>query len=136
MKKNRREILKFLLTALAVVAIVFMIYIWQEQLRNNNSKPTIICPTTSISVSVESLSDNSILLRDVTAMDVEDGDITSSLVVESVSPFVEQNHCIITYSAFDSDNNVSKFTRHLFLTDYTQPRFTITAPLEFGRSSS
>ena len=136
MKKNRREILKFLLTALAVVAIVFIIYIWQEQLRNNNSKPTIICPTTSISVSVESLSDNSILLRDVTAMDVEDGDITSSLVVESVSPFVEQNHCIITYSAFDSDNNVSKFTRHLFLTDYTQPRFTITAPLEFGRSSS
>ncbi|MBO6061267.1 MAG: hypothetical protein J6P98_04040 [Clostridia bacterium] len=136
MKKNRRSILKFLLTVLAVVTAVFLIYLWQEQLRGSNSKPAIICPTSSISVSVESLADNSILLRDVTAMDVEDGDITGSLVVESVSQFVEKDHCIITYAAFDSDNNVSKLTRHLFLTDYIPPRFTISSPLQFGYSSS
>lgn len=128
--------MKFLLAVLAVVTAVFLIYIWQEQFRGSNSKPAIICPTASISVSVESLADSSILLRDVTAMDVEDGDITGSLVVESVSQFVEEDHCIITYAAFDSDNNVSKLTRHLFLTDYVPPRFTISAPLEFGYSSS
>ncbi|MBQ2517292.1 MAG: hypothetical protein II536_00530 [Clostridia bacterium] len=136
MKKNQRSLLKFLLAVLSVVAAVFLIYIWQERLRGSNRKPAIICPTASIRVSVESLSDNSILLRDVTAMDVEDGDITGSLVVESVSQFVEKDHCIVTYAAFDSDNNVSKLTRHLFLTDYVPPRFTISAPLEFGYSSS
>ncbi len=136
MKKTQRSILKFLLTVLAVVTAVFVIYIWQERFKNSNNKPAIICPSESISVSVESLSDNSILLRDVTAMDVEDGDITPSIVVESVSQFVDEGHCIITYAAFDSDNNVSKITRHLFLTDYVPPRFTIKAPLEFNYSGN
>ena len=125
-----------MLYVLAVTAAVFLIYIWQERFSRGNRKPTIICPTDSISVSVESLSDNSILLRDVTAMDVEDGDITESIVVESVSQFVDEGHCIVTYAAFDSSNNVSKLTRHLFLTDYIPPRFKIKAPLEFSYSSN
>jgi hypothetical protein len=136
MKKTRKRILSFLLTVLGVVAAVFLIYVWQEQLAGSNSKPTIICPTDSITVSVESLADKSILMRDVTAMDVEDGDITDGIVVESVSQFVEFGHCILTYAAFDSANNVSKLTRHLFLTDYYSPRFRIVAPLEFSYSSN
>lgn len=136
MKKTQRSIFSFLMSVLAVVGVIFLIYIWQEKFRGGNSKPTIICPTDSVSVSVESLADNSILLRDVTAMDVEDGDITDSIVVESVSQFVGEGHCIITYAAFDSANNVSKLTRHLFLTDYVPPRFRITAPLEFNYSSN
>ncbi|MBO4562345.1 MAG: hypothetical protein J5772_01895 [Clostridia bacterium] len=136
MKKSRKRILTFLLAVLAVVTAVFLIYLWQEQLKIGNGKPTIICPTDSIYVSVESLSDSSVLLRDVTAMDAEDGDITGSLVVESVSQFVGEDHCIITYAAFDSANNVSKLTRHLFLTDYSAPRFRLIAPLEFSYSSS
>ncbi len=136
MKKTQRKLLRFLLTVTAVVAAIFLIYIWQEHVRSGNSKPSIICPTESISVSVESLSDYSILLRDVTAMDAEDGDITGSIAVESVSQFVGEGHCIITYAAFDSANNVSKLTRHLFLTDYVPPRFKMKAPLEFAYSSS
>lgn len=136
MKNARKRILSFLLTVLAVVTAVFLIYVWQEQMQGSNSKPAIICPTDSISVSVESLGDRSILLRDVTAMDVEDGDITEGIVVESISQFVEYGHCIITYAAFDSNNNVSKLTRHLFLTDYVSPRFSMPAPLEFSYSSN
>lgn len=136
MKRTKKKIMTFLLTVLIIVAAVFLIYIWQERFSGGNSAPYIICPTDSISVSVESLKDNSILLRDVTAMDVEDGDITSGIVVESVSQFVDDGHCIVTYAAFDSANNVSKLTRHLFLTDYVSPRFTVKGPLEFSYSSS
>ncbi len=136
MKRSQRGIFSFLMTVLAVVGAIFLIYIWQERFNKGNSKPTIICPTDRVSVSVESISDSSILLRDVTAMDVEDGDITDSIVVESVSQFVGEGHCIITYAAFDSNNNVSKLTRHLFLTDYVAPRFRITSPLEFNYSSN
>lgn len=136
MKKNQRNILYFLLTVLAVTASVFMIYIWRERFSGKDNAPVIICPTESISVSVDSMSDYSTLLRDVTAIDVEDGDITSSIVVESVSQFVEEGHCIVTYAAFDSAKNVSKLTRHLFLSDYTPPKFSITDPLVFNYSSS
>ena len=136
MKKTQRKLLTFLLSVLGVVTVIFLIYLWQERFSRGSGKPAIICPTDSISVSVESLADNSILLRDVTAMDVEDGDITESVVVESVSQFVDVGHCIVTYAAFDSDNNVSKLTRHLFLTDYVPPRFTVTSPLEFSYSAN
>lgn len=136
MKKNNRTALTFLLLTLAVVLAIFMIYLWQERFKETDNKPVIICPTETISVSVESLKDYSILLRDVTAIDVEDGDITSSVVVESVSQFVEYGHCIVTYAAFDSANNVAKLTRHLFLTDYSSPQFVISDPFVFNYSSS
>lgn len=125
-----------MLIALAVVSVAFIVYIWLERFSDTDSKPSIICPTESLSVSVEGLSDYSMLLRDVTAIDPEDGDITASLVVESVSQFVEDKHCIVTYAAFDSSNNVTKLSRHIFLTDYVSPRFQIKAPLEFSYSSS
>ncbi|MBO4384664.1 MAG: hypothetical protein J5854_04515 [Clostridia bacterium] len=125
-----------LLIALVIAAVAFFAYLWWERFSKTNNEPSIICPTESLSVSVESLSDHSMLLRDVTAIDPEDGDITASLVVESVSQFVEDKHCIVTYAAFDSSNNVTKLSRHIFLTDYISPRFQIIAPLEFSYSSS
>ncbi len=136
MKNNSRSVLYFLLAVLAVVGSVFMIYVWRERFSGRDSIPVIICPTESISVSVDSMTDQSILLNDVTAIDVEDGDITSSIVVESVSQFVEEGHCIITYAAFDSAKNVAKLTRHLFFTDYVPPKFRLKAPLEFKYSSA
>ncbi|MCR5808713.1 MAG: hypothetical protein K6G56_04035 [Clostridiales bacterium] len=136
MKRSQKKILNFMLAVLAVVAAVFLIYIWQDRLKGSNGKPTIICPSESLYVSVETLNDRGVLLKDMTALDVEDGDITDYLVVESISQFVEPGHCIVTYAAFDSDNNVSKLTRHLFLTDYTSPRFRLTGPLDFNYSSS
>lgn len=136
MKGFRKGLLKFLLTVLAVVTAIFIIYLWQERYAESNSKPVIISPTETISLSVESLNDHSMLLKDVIAIDVEDGDITSSIVIENISQFVDNGHCIVTYAAFDSDNNVSKITRHLFLTDYTPPQFKLSAPLEFNYSSS
>lgn len=136
MKKTRRDLLTFLLSTLVVVMAIFVIYIWQERFIESDNKPVIICPTETISVSVESLGDYSLLLRDVTALDVEDGDVTDSIVVESVSKFAEKGHCVVTYAAFDSSNNVSKYNRHLFLTDYYSPRFEIVSPLEFNYSST
>ena len=136
MKRTQRTVLSFLLMTLAFVSAIFIIYLWQERFSGTDNKPIIICPSETISASVESLIDKSMLLKDITAIDVEDGDITSSVVVESVSQFVEEGHCIITYAAFDSANNVTKLTRHLFLTDYVHPRFRITEPLEFNYSST
>lgn len=136
MKKSRKTLLIVMLVALVVVSAAFGVYIWRERYSKTNGRPAINCPTDSLSVGVEALSDYSLLLGDVTATDPEDGDVTKSLVVESVSQFVEDRHCIVTYAAFDSANHVTKVSRHVFLTDYVPPRFVITAPLEFSYSST
>ena len=136
MKKSRKTLLIFLCALLAAVTVVFLIYRWNEQVKGNNSRPVISCPDYPLTVPVAALKDTDALLQDVTATDIEDGDITASIVIESVSPFVEPGHCIITYVAFDKNNRVARATRHLYLSDYTSPTFEIVAPLEFSYSTN
>ncbi len=63
------------------------------------------------------------LLTGVTAYDEKDGDVTDSIVVESVSRFANGRKTV-TYAAFDSDNHVSKASREISYTDYTAPKFS------------
>ena len=128
--------LTFMCCLLAVVTVLFLLYRWQEQVNGRNSRPIIDCPSYPLRVSVAALKDKSLLMSDVTAMDKEEGDITSSMVVESISQFLEPGHSLITYVAFDSRNKVARATRHLYLTDYTSPTFEITDPLEFSYSTN
>ncbi len=136
MKSTRKRVLTAFCTVLAVVTVIFLIYRWDEQINGSNTRPVIECPTYPLRISVAALDNTELLLHDVTASDREDGDVTSGIVVESISQFVEQGHCLITYAAFDSGNRVAKATRHLYFTDYTPPVFEITAPLEFSYSTS
>lgn len=54
------------------------------------------------------------LLEGVTAQDEVEGDVTDSLVVESVQEDSRDSGCmIVTYAAKDSSNNVTKLTRRL-----------------------
>ena len=62
------------------------------------------------------------LLEGVTAYDEKDGDVTDSIVIESVSRFVNGRR-IVTYAAFDSDNHVTKMEREISYTDYEAPKF-------------
>lgn len=126
----------FACAVLAVVTVIFLIYRWNEQVKGSNTRPVIECPSYPLRLSVTALENTDVLIQDVTASDREDGDITSTIVVESISQFVEPGHCIITYAAFDNSNRVAKATRHLYLTDYTQPVFSIIAPLEFNYSTN
>lgn len=62
------------------------------------------------------------LLQGVTAYDEKDGDVTDSIVVESVSRFANGKKTV-TYAAFDSDCHVSKATREISYKDYESPKF-------------
>lgn len=56
--------------------------------------------------------DKSELLSGVTALDDVDGDVTDSLVVESIKQNMEtEDKVFVTYAAKDSSNNVTKITR-------------------------
>ena len=76
------------------------------------------------------------LLEGVRAQDAQDGDVTDSIVVESVRGLVSDKRFTVTYAAFDAAGNVSKAQRTAFYKDYTAPRFALSAPLIFREGAS
>lgn len=76
------------------------------------------------------------LLQGVTAQDAQDGDVTASLVVESVRGVVEEGRFTVTYAAFDAAGNVGKAKRTVHYSDYTAPRFSLSSPLIFRSGST
>ena len=87
--------------------------------------PTISMNSDVVEISVGDADDS--ILAGVTAMDARDGDVTASLVVESLSNLVGDER-IANIAAFDSDNHVTKTTRTVRYTDYISPHFTLTDP--------
>lgn len=71
------------------------------------------------------------LLAGVTASDKKDGDVSDSLVIESMTNFTERGKRTAVIAAFDSDHNVTKAAREIIYSDYTPPSFALSAPLYF-----
>lgn len=51
------------------------------------------------------------LLEGVTAKDEQDGDVTASVVVETVTPNVKSETAVVIYAARDNSNNIAKASR-------------------------
>ncbi len=100
--------------------MIFTVYIDVSDKSDFNA-PEIKCDSETIQVSVNSSDEE--ILRHVTASDSKDGDLTGSVVIESVSPFVGRNNAKITFAVCDSDNNVSKLEKGIEYTDYVNPDF-------------
>ena len=101
------------LAALLLATAGFLHTFLREAAAKDDAAPVIVCSSSEIHVSVDASEEE--LLFGVTAMDAEDGDITSSVVIESISSFVEPGKSIITYAAFDSHNHVATASRTLLL---------------------
>lgn len=83
----------------------------------------------SISLSVHD--PESALLQGMTAWDDRDGDVTGSMIVESVYGVTPEGFVTVTYAAFDRAGNVTKIQRTVKFTDYQSPRFTLSQALVF-----
>lgn len=70
------------------------------------------------------------LLTGVSAYDEKDGDVTGSIVVESVSRFANGKRTVV-YAAFDSDDHVTKAEREISYEDYEPPKFSCTEGYRF-----
>lgn len=124
MKRFRRIWLFFV----ALMLLIFCAYRGGQMLKTDSSGPVIFGGNDEIEVSIHDEED--VLLKGITASDKKDGDVTSSLLVESISNFYEGTRTV-TVAAFDSDNHISKVQRELTYTDYTSPRFELTGSLRF-----
>ncbi len=96
----------------------------------DETRPIIRVPSGSLEISISASSEE--LLAGVTAYDEKDGDLTDSILIESISSFIAENTCEITYAVADNDRHVSKATREIVYTDYVPPRFSLSRPLIFS----
>ena len=114
----------------AVSLALFLFCIFVREGGQDQSSPEIQMDQQEIQVSIAA--DDATLLQGVTATDRKDGDVTDSLVVESISNFIEKGRRKVSIVAFDSDNHVTRAERDIVYTDYTSPTFTLDAPLKFS----
>ena len=125
--RNRRKILLALLVALCCAA--FAAYYLRQQHTVDREPPKITMKSEELRLSVSDPAER--LLEGVRAQDARDGDVTESLVIESVRGIVADKRFTVTYAAFDAAGNVAKATRTVFYWDYTAPRFSLSEPLIF-----
>lgn len=129
-----KKLTAIVLTVLMVLSLGgLVVYLFHEKTVTGGASPEISFASELIEVPVAAT--DAELLQGVTATDAEDGDVTASLMVESVSHFVSDGTVKVTYAAFDSQNHVTKAARSVRYTDYTPPRFTLSAPLVFTESA-
>lgn len=118
------SIVIFLITAAA-----FCLYKRDQISGRDQSGPEITMDSEEIEVPCSASQQD--ILKGVQAEDKQDGDVTSSLMIETMSNFIEKGRRNITLAAFDSASNVTKATRTVIYTDYHSPRFALKSPLRF-----
>lgn len=102
--------------------------------RTDTTYPEISFDSETLRVPVDA--GEAALLSGVTAYDKKDGDLTDRIIVESISNFLTDGVCNVTYAVMDSDNHVSKAQRRLEYDNYRAPRFTMSDDMIFTTGSS
>ena len=110
---------KIIVTILAVLsAILACVFFWLKG-QGDYTPPVISFPHNEITFTEGE--DKDILLKGVTAIDETDGDVSDTLVVESVIPMRDELRATVIYYAKDKSNNVGKATRTVrYLTEETK----------------
>ena len=115
----------FILTLIAFVGT----FVFQKK-NEDNTIPEIIMENDFIEVSCDATNED--FLKGVKATDEKDGDLTSEVIVESVSRFIEPGVCEVKYAVCDSNNHVAHATRKVRYVDYEPPKFKLNSSLCFS----
>lgn len=114
--------------------ILFGINYYRKSIYEDKTGPVFQMEDNIVQVSVKN--DEKALLKGLTATDAADGDVTDSVIVESISPFTGTGRRIVSYAAFDSDNHVTHAKRELIYTDYRASQFHLSKPLSFAMNAT
>ena len=118
-------IVLFILTLIAFLTC----FIFQKK-NEDNTKPEITIENDFIEVKCNATNED--FLKGVKATDEKDGDLTSAVIVESVSRFIKPGVCEVKYAVCDSNNHVAHATRKVRYTDYEAPKFKLKNSLCFS----
>lgn len=113
-----------------ITSIIFSGFFFHRRSTVDDTIPEIILETDFIEVNCDATNED--FLKGVTATDGKDGDLTSEVIVESVSRFIEPGVCEVKYAVCDSDNHVARATRRARYVDYEAPKFKLNTSLCFS----
>ncbi|MCQ2427185.1 MAG: DUF5011 domain-containing protein [Clostridia bacterium] len=123
--KKKGNILFWIIAALLAASIALYGILLIRS--NKDRAPVLYVPEGELKISVND--PISVLMEGLKATDSEDGDVTPSILIESVSAFDENMKRTVTYAAFDSNYHVSRATREFSYFDYVPPVFSISDSL-------
>ena len=129
-EKTVKRIKTVLFCVMLLVAALYALNRWLLYSSFDRTVPEITFGQELLEISVDAPKEE--LLSDVKAVDARDGDVTDTIIIESISKMLGDHERIVTYAAFDKDNHVGKAQRKIRYTDYTSPRFSLDGPLEAG----
>lgn len=121
---RKRWISILLMFALIVGYILFLYYYETEDI---NEAPQIIFEETHVELSVND--DSSRLMEGVRATDKEDGDLTSEVILDSISAFDSKKNRTVRYVVFDKENKATQATRTISYVDYQVPKIFLNDSL-------
>lgn len=117
-----------------IFVVVLAAYLFFHYTKStDNTIPKIKCDVPVIEASVND--GTSALLNHITASDAKDGDLSSKVIVEKTSAFVDFGRVITTFAVCDNDDNVAKINVPVVYTDYQNPKFTFSNDLVFKTGS-
>ncbi|MDO4491086.1 MAG: hypothetical protein Q4B85_08475 [Lachnospiraceae bacterium] len=120
--------MKRLILLLCVLSVVAYVVTTQYANREKgNKKPEFSMEDREVTISVADPKEA--IFQGVTVKDKEDGDVTDSLLVESLSNMASDHTRSAVIAAFDKNGNVAKTTRTVVYSDYVSPTFTLNNPL-------
>lgn len=133
-KNVKRKNFSISLMLIVLAAVVFVAYTLYDSSSTDSVPPTIKISDEKLTLSVND--GENVLLTGVTAEDDKDGDVTASLIVESVYGISEDGSVTVRYAAFDSAGNVASAERTVVYSDYQSPVIMLNSPLVFEYGSS
>ncbi len=110
-----------------IVFIAFSLIFVREKINTDTTIPVINVEGEIIDVSLQATDEE--LLKGISAYDEKDGDLTSEIIIESVSRFIEPGVSRVTYAVCDNDNNIATATRKIRYKGYKSPRFSLSEAL-------
>lgn len=113
---------------------LFVGYQAWDRINTDSKAPEITVGEEIVQLSVSA--PQSALLQGVTALDNRDGDVSETMVVESIKALDSNGTMEVTFAAFDQSGNVSKASRTIRYTDYEPPRFTLKRAMVYPHNSA
>lgn len=125
----KKKTTTLLIVLIILCVAVFLIYQAKERIGTDTTPPQITLNSQAPQISIND--PRNVLLSGIRATDKEDGDVTDSLVVESITLLDQTGRLSVSYAAFDNAGNVAKAQQEAIYVDYRSPRFSLQQPLLF-----
>lgn len=121
--------------AFVAALLLFGHYYYNANFNVDKTIPVITVDSDSIEISLNATDEE--ILKGVTAYDEKDGDLTDSIMIESISKFTVKGVSTVKYVVCDKDNHVVSTTRKVTYKNYTSPKFSMKSSFCFSiRSAS